>query len=507
MADRLHGYDVSVGYPSYFIREMAPDWLDFCIRAHGFESRRAGPSYRYLDLGCGQGFHLCVLAAANPEAEFVGIDFDPEYIAHGQELAVAAGLKNATFVQADFLDLAAAWPKELGTFDYIVLQGVLSWVSSELGSAAIQCVAHGSKPGTLASFGYNSPPGWLGGMPFRHIAHELAKRGDENAALDGAFAMFRRLKDANAQLFEQMPRFKRQFELLAAQPRGYLAHELLTDNWRPLWPSSIAKELGGVGFAYAGSGSIAEALLPSALPPELAAVVTEQPDELLRQDLQDIVIMQQFRRDIFCRKPQRSTGDADVDAEAPVYLLVAPPEGAPVHFKATFGGLTVDYAAVADILAALADGPKLVAGLMALENPARLHTRSILLSMLETQILTIGARTPGSAEICERFNFAVARAAAGGRAYHFLAAAALGSGIEVAELDLLLLDTWLTAGRSADQAALAQGVAQRLRSLGRQLRFRGGPVTDEELDSHVAQLVPRFLDQVVPQWRRLGVIT
>lgn len=506
MAERHHGYDVSVAYPNFFIREMAPDWLDFCIRAQGFEPQRAGPSFRYLDLGCGQGFHVCLLAAANPEAEFVGIDFDPDYISHGREIATAGGLTNVSFTQADFLDLAAAWPTELGSFDYVALQGILSWVSSELSSAAIQCVAHASKPGTVASFGYNSPPGWLGGMPFRHVAHEMAKGGDDNAALDGALAMFRQLRDANAQLFDQMPRFKRQFELLAAQPRGYLAHELLTDHWRPLWPSSVAQDLAGVGFAYVGSGAIAEALLPSALPPDLAAIIVEQSDEFLRQDVQDIVIMQQFRRDIFCRKPRRSAGGADLDGEAPVHLLAAPPEGAPVRFKTTFGGLTVDYAVVADIVAALADGPKLVADIMALENPGRLHTRSILLSMLEAQMLTIGTRAPGSAEIAERFNAAVARAASGGRTYRHLAAAALGSGTEATELDLLFLDSWLSSGRGTDQAGLARGVAERLKSLGRQLQLRGNPVPDEDLESQIAQLTPSFVDQLVPQWRALGVL-
>ena len=94
MADRHHGYDVSVAYPSYFIREMAPNWLDFCIGAQGFEAPRREAAYRYLDLGCGQGFHLCILAAANPDAQFVGIDFDAAYIAHVvQDLASAAYLQ------------------------------------------------------------------------------------------------------------------------------------------------------------------------------------------------------------------------------------------------------------------------------------------------------------------------------------------------------------------------------------------------------------------------------
>ena len=505
MADGHHGYNASTGYPSYFFREMGADWLDFCIRIQGFEANRTGPFYRYLDLGCGQGFHLCLLAAANPQAEFVGIDFEPDYIAHGKALATAGGLKNITFVQADFLDLAGAWPTGLGHFDYVVLQGILSWISSELRAAAIQCVAHASKPGTAAAFGYNTPPGWLSAVPLQHVAHELAQNLDDDSAVETSIAMFRRLRGANAHLFAQMARFTDQLEQLAVQPPGYLAHELLTDHWTPLWASDVTRMLGQAGFAYAGSATIAEALLPDALPAEMRAVVLGITDDLLRQDVQDIVLMKQFRRDIFCRDPRRS-GTGDLDIDTPIYLLSAPDEGVPVKFNTTIGGLTVDYAAVADIIAALADGPKPAGALMALENPARPHTRSILLSMIDGQMLTVGSANPGRVEIAQRFNAAVARGVAEGRAYYYVAAAALGSALRVTDLDLLFLDTWLAASGDADEAVLADGVTNRLKNLGQELKFRGAPITDQQLRSHVGRLATVFLDQRVPQWRMLGVI-
>ena len=106
MSDWSHGYNVSMGYSYGFYREMAPDWLDFCAWIGGFEPpRRAGRPLRYLELGCGQGFGLCLLAAANSGAEFLGVDFQPEHIEHATGLAEAAGLTNVRFVRADFLDL------------------------------------------------------------------------------------------------------------------------------------------------------------------------------------------------------------------------------------------------------------------------------------------------------------------------------------------------------------------------------------------------------------------
>jgi SAM-dependent methyltransferase len=505
MADRHHGYDPSVAYPSYFIREMGPDWLDFCIRSQGFEAPRRAPFYRYLDLGCGQGFHLCLLAAANPSAEFVGIDFDAEYIAHGQELAVAGGLTNVRFVRADFLDLAADWPKDLGAFDYIALQGILSWVSPELRAAVMRCVAGGSKAGTVASFGYNTPPGWLGAIPFQHMAREFRKGSDAKAALGRAIGMFRRLSELNAPLFDQVPRFKKQLEILALQPAGYLAHEFLPDHWISLWHSTVARELRESGFIYVGSAAVTEALLPDALPPQLRAVIVAEPSEMLRQDVQDIVISQQFRRDIFCRDPRRAEGGAPT-SETPIYLVSPPSDGGPVNLKTTFGGLTVGFEVVADIVASLANRPRTVAELMALENPARQDTRAILFAMLESKMLMVGAAGPRSDAATNEFNLTVARATASGMNYRYLASAALGSGISASKLEMLMFDAWVSAGANIDCASFAKEVANRFRKLGRQIQFQGSPVADSQLESHIANLTPEFIEQKVPEWRRLGVL-
>ena len=504
MADGRHGYDVSVGYTATCFPDLAPPWLDFCMRARGFDSRRTGRTYRYADLGCGTGFHICVLAAANPQAEFVGIDFDSD-IKHGEELAAAAGLTNVTFIQADFLDIATSWPKEFGTFDYLVLQGILSWVSPEVRAAVFQCVAHASREATVASFGYNCPPGWLSSIPFQHIANEFGKSRDANAAIGGAIAMFRRLGEAKSQLFERMPLFRSDLEVMAAQPPAYLAHEYLPHHWAPLWHSEVARQLRSFGFTYAGSATVADALLPDLLPPDLAAIIREQRDDTIREDVQDITIVQRFRRDIFCRDP-RFVEPNSLDGDAPIHLMYAPKEGAPVHFRTSFGGLVVDYSVVADILAALADGPKPVAALMALENPARVNTRSILLSMMDALMLTVGDAVPASADVSARFNKAIARSAAGGQQYMQLAAAALGSGAPATELDLLLLDTWLSADGAIKPEDLAQGVAKRLQALGRKLQFRGRPIGDDQLQSHITGLVPIFLDKLLPHWRRIGVL-
>ena len=504
MAERRHGYNVSTGYLANFFPNMAPDWLDFCIRAYGFEAARTGSSYRYIDLGCGPGFHVCLLAAANPQAEFVGVDFSSD-IAHGQQLAAAAGLTNVRFVQGDFLDLAKGWPSDLGLFDYIALQGILSWVSPEVRAAALQCAAQASKPGTVVSAGYNCPPGWLGYVPFQHVANRFSEGRDAHAAAGDAITLFRQLRNAQAPLFEQIPHFKTHLEALAAQPESYLVHEYLNDHWTALWHSDVVQELGGYGLTYVASASASDASLTNFLPAPLAAIINEQTDATVRQDVQDIAIMRQFRLDIFCRDPQPAEADV-LAGSTPVHLMVEPQQSAAVHLSTMTGGRTLAYGLVADILAALADGPKPVGELMALKNPARADTRSILLSMLDAQMLAIGNAAGEPPQTAARFNAAIARAAADGERHGHLAAATIGSGAPVIGLELLLLDTWLSAGGEIALEDLVNGLEQRLDALGRQLQFRGGVLAGEELRPHLAQLASNFLDRLVPRWRRLGVL-
>ena len=81
------------------------------------------------------------------------------------------------------------------------------------------------------------------------------------------------------------------------QSSNYLIHEYLHEGWHPLWHSEVLKEVGTAGLSFVGSASLAETLLPGALPPALRATIEDQAAETLRMDVQDLVINQSFRRD------------------------------------------------------------------------------------------------------------------------------------------------------------------------------------------------------------------
>ncbi|KQX19284.1 MULTISPECIES: class I SAM-dependent methyltransferase [unclassified Sphingomonas] len=514
MSDWSHGYDVSGLYTYSFFREMAPDWLDLCARVSGNMAPRRGEggSFRYLELGTGQGAGLCAMAAANPQGEFLGIDFHPGHIAHAQELAAASGLTNIRFIEADFVALAAQWPADFGTFDYIGLHGIYSWVPADVRRTVVECIAHASRPGALVYNSYNTQPGWLTTVPFQHVASrlKLAAGQGSDAALGNAIALFDKLAAADGAIFKAMPPLKMRLDSVRTKDRSYLAQEYLHDNWHPLWHSEVARELAGAKLGYVGSATITEMLLPGVLGREMQDLVEAQPTPSLQQDVQDIVINQTFRRDLFCRGPRPIVGsDRAAIADTMVHLVTVPRSQGPLVVEATFGQLPIDREAVDAVVAALGEGAKPIGELAALpkvrEKVGSRGVRTILL-MIHNRIAAVGSAEPAAAAVSDRFNAAIARAGSRGQSYRFLAAAQLGSSVTVREIDLMMLDAWLESSRKADAAALAEGAASRLAALGRKIERDGKPLDSAEAGQYLSKLSAAFLDRLIPTWRRLGVL-
>jgi 2-polyprenyl-3-methyl-5-hydroxy-6-metoxy-1,4-benzoquinol methylase len=90
-----------------------------------------------LDVGCGSGFALCLMAKAFPQSRFTGIDMSRDAIAAGQRRAEEQGIKNLQFEVRDAARLDGARGYDLITaFDAIHDQAdparVLSGISRAL---------------------------------------------------------------------------------------------------------------------------------------------------------------------------------------------------------------------------------------------------------------------------------------------------------------------------------------------------------------------------------------
>jgi hypothetical protein len=106
-------------------------------------------------------------------------------------------------------------------------------------------------------------------------------------------------------------------------------------------------------------------------------------------------------------------------------------------------------------------------------------------------------------------NAAIIRRVMAGTEYGYLAAPAVGTAIpaEFVEMAAALALAEFPA-LEADTHALAVPVWRRLQAAGRVLQLDGRPLRDAEANQRqlATALLPRFLSETLPLWRRLGAV-
>ncbi|MHB1681422.1 MAG: class I SAM-dependent methyltransferase [Bacilli bacterium] len=96
---------------------------------------------RVLEAGCGVGAQTVTLAENSPHALITSIDLSQVSVEAAMQRAVAAGVANVHFLQADIFAL----PHELGTFDHIFVCFVLEHLSRPV--EALQILKNHLRPG------------------------------------------------------------------------------------------------------------------------------------------------------------------------------------------------------------------------------------------------------------------------------------------------------------------------------------------------------------------------
>lgn len=352
----VDGYPADHPYPSFFSHAFTPQHIDAMLLHHGVEPPRApGAPFRLLDLGCGDGLGLLLMAAACPQAEFVGIDAMASHVEKGTALAAAAGLRNVTLRCATFDAMATM---DAGAFDYVISQGVLSWVSPANQQHLCRLAEASLRPGGIACFGYNAMPGWTDSLAFQHLTNLVADTlpGDGARRFGAAFEQVRRVATAGAAGIpgECLEGLDRSLEKL---PLAYFAHEYLNPHWRPLWSSEAIRLLDGHGLGFVGT-SLAQRLRPDFhLKRAQRVLVEETSDPGVRETLADLFVTASFRVDLFAKSAAAAAADSVARRLRGWWALRVAPEAAVLETATAAGTLQFDNPAARSIIAALGEGP------------------------------------------------------------------------------------------------------------------------------------------------------
>jgi SAM-dependent methyltransferase len=412
-----------------------------------------------LDIGCGRGHVVHVLAAANPEWSVFGLDIDSAAIAEARELAARAGLTNAFFLEADLATLDVA---PLPHCDVMMAHGVWSWVGDAARSGLLAVLAQRLKPGGLAYLGTNARPGMDAEQPLQRLLRHLAGSDDLPGA-ERAMAALRGMMEAGGVPLPRTPMLAR---LLADPPLlepAFVAHEFLTPHWRPDFHEDLCAALAPAKLDFLGSCNLVEALPALVCNEAQQALMATLPAGPEREFIKDLGLPRGFRADLFVRGARgvdRVTALDDIALAACIEL----PAEAPV-LQTGIGRATLPEGAWAPLRAALARGPARIGALRALlPAETRPHPAELLALLVDSDIALPVFRATGSAPAADRFNRAAAEyhaADPAARGHFALAAPVAAGGLPADALDLSLVRT-LLAGQVPDGDAARGRLAARL---------------------------------------------
>jgi SAM-dependent methyltransferase len=509
--DWARGYVTDISYDSHgFFREMAPGYMALAALVFGRSPERLLQAERYLELGCGTGFGLALLAAANPQITFEGVDFNPSHVSYARRLIKASGLENISVMEASFEELAARSDRA-EDMDIIALHGVLTWIGKESQDAIVSVARQRLRPDGFLYVSYNCIPGWTTIEPLRRLMVDVKRHhpGGSTQQVVRAIEMLNRLKEGGARYFSANPSTKQYLEAMQGKNQSYLAHEYLNDHWHIFPFSDVAAMFAQAKLSYLGSATLLENIDSCAIPPELQDLVSEAPDRIMRETLIDYASNKAFRRDIYMRGEGRMTNPeflrlidqlsfASLVPQQAMATTVPGPLGVlaiPEQCTPLFDRLVKGHASLEDFLA-----------LPAFKDEDRNNILNRLSLYIQAGMAHLARPLEEvDTEPAKRFNRMIIEGLEEGRIYQHLAAPMVGTGIPVTELALFTLSALFKGKTTAAEAA--KHALKLTKTLGYKPTRNNERIEDEnEVLEHFEINIGPILEHAVPVWRSLGVI-
>ncbi|MFM8986236.1 MAG: methyltransferase regulatory domain-containing protein [Planctomycetia bacterium] len=508
------GYVTDVTYVPGFYPHMAPAALRHVAALNRVAPPAVADGFRYLELGCGLGRSLTTLAAANPRGEFVGVDVNAEHTASIERDVATGGLGNVRVVTAPFGSL----PADLGSFDFIALHGIWSWVSQEVRDQVLAIIGRHLAAGGLVLVSYNSMPGWAHLQPIRGILRQYAalRQGDSLQRIKDALTYLVFIRDKHAKYFDDNPRAAAYVDALVKQDPKYLVHEYLNEHWTSFYFAEVAGAFAGAGLSFVGSLPVFTNFWDLCVRPEFHELFRTTTNRLVTEAHKDFCANTAFRWDVYAREPRLMTDVADRLRKADdLHFRVTRP-GTTLPYQANLGVVTSTvqgqlYQALLDVLGAgslplsaiLAD-PRLPA--MPPADLARAVDAGVAMGLFEVTGGPVAA-TPepiaGKVTLPGAFNRMVLESDALRGRPVALASTATGTGHTLGDLDAAILRELVAEG----PAGLAARIDDRLQAAGRAVQKDGKTIADSaERLATVQAACDGFLTTILPHLARLGIV-
>ena len=508
--DWARGYPVSEPYPASWHYFQSPAHLRVVCAVMGVAWEvDADTPLSIAEVGCGTGYTAGMLAAGNPMAQVVGLDYNPAHIAEARSMAAAAGLQNLRFIEADLAELGDAELAQLPEFDLVTVHGLWSWVDDAVREGVLRLLRRRLKPGGVVMMGYNALPGAAGALGLARLARgAITAAGGSADGIAGVTKLVERLIAAEAAHLPPTG-WRRLFTGDASNARpGYLLHEFLTEHWRPAFFADVAATMATARCEYVGSATLDENFPQMTLTAAQRELWDEAPDEAARELLKDLCVQRAFRRDVFVRGLRRVPRDAAVDK---LWVASTSHGQGEVSLVAQAGVAKLPQPLIHAVRRALQDGPRTIATLRALPDTGSVTPSELIAILIGSDIAVQMWRHPGTGSDWEqavaaacRFNAVMADRLAPfgtGASQLGLATPALGGGMAASALELAIarrvVDMRLLVGDGMTEPTAAD-LVKRLLPVGLE---SNGQIAEE-----MEQKVKALLRERLPVWQAFGIV-
>ena len=505
------GYTTDTTYQDLVNTDMCPVWFSMISVLNGQPPLAVDGPMVWLDVACGTGLGTVAVAAANPNIEVWGVDYNPTHIERARRLARAAELPNCHFVEASFEDLATQ--RHLGPFeiDVAVVNGVYSWVSAANQRHIVDAIGARLRAGGLAYVMYETAPGWSSMNPLAE-ALRLWVDADGRAghlAFHDAAAAVGAVLDSGAR-FAPLGRREERSRAGWADAHGhYAAHEYLGSNFAPLHAHDVFATLSTAKCSLVGSLAPLDHHHYFSTPPEVADLVEGATDPVLAALVRDLATERALRRDLFRRGKAHPTrfeqddwlhritiaGTGDTLREEPLEL-----EAMKVNLAPQFH---------APLIQALIETDLNVATVMAIHPEWAFTDAVTAMALLVAGGYAVPVRpgppSPEATAACQRLNEVLAYERQVGRDHNCLASPAAGAMVALDLVETLALDA-IWRGTTDDVSALADQVQASFSAQGLFVREKNELIKDPAaarviIERRVTNLLSRQ-----PALARLGIV-
>lgn len=259
---------------------------------------------RVLELGCAAGFNLLAMSRTLPNGRFVGVDLSEGQIDAGRKVATAIGAER---VELHRLDIGESL-KALGSFDYIIAHGILSWIDPSLRESLVGALRDLLAPNGIAYLSYNTYPGWHSRAAIRDILrfHFPAEGPIRERIRHARKGLEQTLQDLPTQSVLAFQSLVAEAALLVDESDAYINHEYLCEFNHAFRFAEFADLLGRHGLQFLAEARFATNSFAQR-PEEQEKLNAIGTDLIRREQYLDFLRNRSFRQSLVCRAEEKPT--------------------------------------------------------------------------------------------------------------------------------------------------------------------------------------------------------